>query len=101
METAAPSVLAPAMREESPTMTVNSVKTLTTAPVEQQAAAGVESSPPEADALEVLARVRALVDPDPPEVREESAAGGVESSPIEEGRDEPVADEDSAPLAKK
>jgi len=88
------------MREESPTMTVNSVKTLTTAPVEQQAAAGVESSPPEADALEVLARVRALVDPDPPEVREESAAG-VESSSIDEGRDKPVAGEASAPLAKK
>ena len=65
--------------EGSPTVSVHSVKTVADAPAEHQAAAGVDSSPPEADALEVVREDVKIFS---------TVAHG--KSPVEEARDEPA-----------
>jgi len=94
METAAPPAPAADMGV-SPTMSVVTVKAITDdAPAEQPEqqeteAAGVESTPPEADALEGREQSTLSVSS---EKRDES--------PVEEARDEPVAEPEAEPEAE-
>jgi len=87
-ETAAPPATVAALGE-SPTMSIHSAKAITSgAPANQDVKAGVESSSPEVAA---------------PEGREGSkpSVSGDARGESQEARDEPAADEASAPLAKK